>query len=37
MDGFEKLDLRFDDKVRIVGENWSRLYGVPLANKAPRS
>jgi len=34
VDGFEKLDLPFDDKVRIVGENWSRLYDIPLAKRA---
>jgi predicted TIM-barrel fold metal-dependent hydrolase len=33
---FEKLDLPADAKARIVGENWSRLYKIPLAKKAPR-
>jgi predicted TIM-barrel fold metal-dependent hydrolase len=37
VDGFEKLDLPFDAKVRIVGENWSRLYRIPLERKARRS
>jgi predicted TIM-barrel fold metal-dependent hydrolase len=36
VDGFEKLDLPFDAKVRIVGKNWSRLYKIPLVEKAPR-
>jgi predicted TIM-barrel fold metal-dependent hydrolase len=36
VDGFEKLDLPFDAKVRIVGGNWSRLYKIPLVEKAPR-
>ncbi len=36
VDGFEKLDIPFEAKVRIVGENWSRLYKIPLAEKAPR-
>lgn len=32
VDAFEKLDaVPMPSKVRIVGENWSRLYGVPLA------
>jgi predicted TIM-barrel fold metal-dependent hydrolase len=33
---FEKLDLPDDAKARIVGENWSRLYKIPLSRKAPR-
>ena len=37
VDGFEQLDLPFDAKVRIVGENWSRLYRIPLERKAPRT
>jgi uncharacterized protein len=37
VDEFEELDIPFDAKVRIVGENWSRLYKIPLAEKAPRS
>ncbi len=36
VDGFEKLDIPFDAKVRILGENWSRLYKIPLVEKAPR-
>ena len=35
VDAFEKLDLSFEDKVRIVGENWSRLYKIPLVKRAP--
>jgi hypothetical protein len=36
VDEFEKLDLPFAAKVKAVGENWSRLYKIPLARKAPR-
>ena len=31
---FRKLPLSDDTKQRVLGENWSRLYGVPLAIKA---
>jgi predicted TIM-barrel fold metal-dependent hydrolase len=31
---FRKLPLSDDTKQRVLGENWSRLYGVPLASKA---
>jgi predicted TIM-barrel fold metal-dependent hydrolase len=36
VEGFEKLDIPFDAKVKIVGENWSRLYKIPLDRHAPR-
>jgi uncharacterized protein len=36
VDEFEKLDLPFAAKVKAVGENWSRLYKIPLVEKAPR-
>jgi predicted TIM-barrel fold metal-dependent hydrolase len=33
---FAKLPLPEASRVRIVGENWSRLYGIPLRKLAPR-
>jgi predicted TIM-barrel fold metal-dependent hydrolase len=30
--GFEELAIAFDAKVRIVGDNWSRLYNIPLTS-----
>ena len=36
VEGFEELNLPADAKVKIVGENWSRLYKIPLEHKAPR-
>jgi predicted TIM-barrel fold metal-dependent hydrolase len=33
---FEKLPLPEESKIRIVGENWERLYKVPLRKLAPR-
>ena len=36
VDEFEKLDIPHDAKVKIVGENWSTLYKIPLAEHAPR-
>jgi predicted TIM-barrel fold metal-dependent hydrolase len=33
---FEKLAIPEASKLRILGDNWSRLYGIPLAKKAAR-
>lgn len=33
VDAFEKLAIPEASKVKIVGENWSRLYGIPLVKK----
>jgi predicted TIM-barrel fold metal-dependent hydrolase len=37
VDYFAKLPISEESQRRIVGENWSRLYGIPLAKRAPRS
>jgi len=36
VEAFEKLPLPEASKIRIVGENWERLYGIPLRKLAPR-
>jgi predicted TIM-barrel fold metal-dependent hydrolase len=36
VDEFDELDLPAEAKARIVGENWARLYGIPLEKKARR-
>lgn len=36
VESFRKLPISEESQRRIVGENWSRLYGVPLAVHAPR-
>jgi predicted TIM-barrel fold metal-dependent hydrolase len=33
---FDKLQIPYDSKVKILGENWSRLYDIPLKKLAPR-
>ena len=34
MEGFRKLPLSEASQRRIVGDNWSRLYDIPLAGAA---
>lgn len=36
VEAFEKMPLSEESKIRIVGENWERLYGIPLRKLAPR-
>jgi uncharacterized protein len=33
VDSFDKLPLSDESKTRIVGTNWSALYGIPLVKK----
>jgi predicted TIM-barrel fold metal-dependent hydrolase len=35
VEAFQKLPIPEASRRRIVGENWSRLYGIPLVKKAP--
>lgn len=37
VDTFEKLPLPEESKIKIVGENWEKLYKIPLVKKTPRS
>jgi predicted TIM-barrel fold metal-dependent hydrolase len=36
VEAFTKLPLAEASQRRIVGENWTRLYGIPLRKHAPR-
>lgn len=36
VDEFEKMALPYEAKLKAVGENWARLYKLPLEQKAPR-
>jgi predicted TIM-barrel fold metal-dependent hydrolase len=36
LEAFAKLPIPEDSQKRIVGENWSRLYQIPLRKRAPR-
>lgn len=35
MEAFRKLPLSEETQRRVVGDNWSRLYDIPLARKRP--
>ena len=36
VENFEKLPIPEASRIKIVGENWSRLYDIPLKKLAPR-